>query len=84
MKVVGVDRRVSEFIVSCIDAIGLDCIEINKNINENFIKFIKQESMTIEEVSVFSRDVWDVLKHNNINLEYKNGIEDNKKIKGRC
>lgn len=81
MKVAGVNKKVSDFIVSCVDAIGLDYIEIHDNIDEKFIDFIKQESMTIEEVNIFSRDVFDVLKHDNINLEYKNGIEDNKKIK---
>ena len=39
--------------------------------------------MTIEEISIFSRAVWNVLKHDNINLEFNNEMEVNKKIKGR-
>ena len=84
MKVVGVDREVSEFIVNCMEAIGVIDIEFYNNINERFIDFIQQESMTIEQISIFSRDVWNVLKNDNINLELNNGIEINKKIKGRC
>ena len=80
VKVVGVDREVSEFIVSCIEAIGVIDIEFYNNINERFIDFIQQESMTIEQISIFSRDVWNVLKHDNINLEFNNEII-NKKIK---
>lgn len=83
MKVVGVDRKVSEFIVNCIEAVGVNDIEFYNNINERFIGFIQQESMTIEEISIFSRDVWNVLKHDNINLEFNNEVEINKKIKGR-
>lgn len=83
MKVVGVDEKVSDFIVSCIEAVGINDIEFYNNINERFIGFTQQESMTIEEISIFSRDVWNVLKHDNINLEFNNGIEINKKIKGR-
>lgn len=82
VEVVGVDRKVSEFIVNCIEAIGVIDIEFYNNINERFIGFIQQESMTIEQISIFSRDVWNVLKHDNINLEFNNGIV-NKKIKGR-
>ena len=81
MKVVGVDRKVSEFIVNCIEAVGVNDIEFYNNINERFIGFIQQESMTIEEISIFSRDVWNVLKNDNINLEFNNGREINKKIK---
>lgn len=66
MKVVGVDRKVSEFIVNCIEAVGVNDIEFYNNINERFIGFIQQESMTIEEISIFSRDVWNVLKHDNV------------------
>lgn len=83
MKVVGVDEKVSDFIVSCIEAVGIIDIEFYNNINERFIGFIQQESMTIEEISIFSRDVWNVLKNDNINLEFNNGREINKKIKGR-
>ena len=83
MKVVGVDDKVSGFIVSCIKVIGIIDIEFYENINERFIGFIQQESMTIEQVSIFSRDVWNVLKHDNINIEFNNGEEVNKKIKGR-
>lgn len=83
MKVVGVDREVSEFIVNCIEAIGVNDIEFYNNINERFIDFIQQESMTIEQISIFSRDVWNVLKHDSINLELNNGMDVIKKIKGR-
>jgi len=81
VKVIGVDDKISDFIVSCIEAIGIMDVEFYDNINERFIDFIQQESMTIEEVSIFSKDVWNVLKHDNINLEFNNGIEVNKKIK---
>jgi hypothetical protein len=81
VKVLGVDDKVSDFIVSCIEAMGVIDIEFYNNINERFIDFIQQESMTIEEISIFSKDVWDVLKHDNINLEFNNGIEGNRKIK---
>lgn len=83
MKVVGVDEKVSDFIVSCIETIRIMDIEFYENTNERFIDFIQQESMTIEQISIFSRDVWNVLKHDNINLEFNNGEEINKKIKGR-
>jgi hypothetical protein len=81
VKVLGVDDKISDFIVSCIEAMGVIDIEFYNNINERFIDFIQQESMTIEEISIFSKDVWDVLKHDNINLEFNNGIEGNRKIK---
>lgn len=83
MKVAGVDDKVSGFIVSCIEDMGIIDIKFSNDINERFIGFIQQESMTIEQISIFSRDVWNVLKHDNINLEFNNGIEVNKKIKGR-
>gem|GEM_PF-6110461 len=83
MKVIGVDEKVSDFIVSCIQLVGIIDIEFYENINERFIDFIQQESMTIEQISIFSRDVWNVLKHDNINVEFNNGEEVNKKIKGR-
>lgn len=82
MRVAGVDDKVSGFIVSCIEDIGVIDIKFYNNINERFIGFIQQESMTIEEISIFSRDAWNVLKHDNINLEFNNGII-NKKIKER-
>jgi len=83
VKVIGVDEKVSDFIVSCIQLVGIIDIEFYENINERFIDFIQQESMTIEQISIFSRDVWNVLKHDNINVEFNNGEEVNKKIKGR-
>lgn len=83
MRVVGVDDKVSGFIVSCIEDVGVIDIKFYNNINERFIGFIQQESMTIEQISIFSRDVWNVLKHDNIVLEFNNGIEINKKIKER-
>jgi hypothetical protein len=81
VKVLGVDDKVSDFIVSCIEAMGVIDIEFYNNINERFIDFIQQESMTMEKISIFSKDVWNVLKYDNINLEFNNGIEGNRKIK---